>query len=243
MVPANDSSFLAPLQRFAERLTNTYGSSTKGQPEDQLKPPVVDLLREFGTTMNLNVSSKLESAVEGIGRPDVAVDIKGLLCGYVELKAPGTGANASRFKGHNKEQWKKFASLPNLVYTDGNEWVLYRSGERKAHVALSGDVASDGREAADAEDAEKLSVLLRALFSWYPIAPDTPKKLAEMLAPLCHLVRDDVLRALEDESSALSLLAAQWRDNLFSDADNDQFADAYAQTLTYSLLLARFSDE
>jgi hypothetical protein len=228
MALVNGSSCLAPLQEFAESLTNTYGSITRGQPEDQLKPPVVELLRECGAAMNSNVSSKLESAVEGIGRPDVAVDTDGLLCGYVELKAPGTGANTSRFKGHNKEQWKKFASLPNLVYTDGNEWVLYRTGERKARVALSGDVSSDGRSAVEADDAEKLSVLLRDFFSWDPIVPDTPKKLAEMLAPLCHLVRDDVLRALEDETSALSLLAAQWRDNLFSDADDAQFADAYA---------------
>ncbi|MCA1715433.1 MAG: N-6 DNA methylase [Actinobacteria bacterium] len=243
MALVNGSSYLAPLQKFVESLTNTYGSATRGQPEDQLKPPVVEFLRECGAAMNSNVSSKLESAVEGIGRPDVAVDTDGLLCGYVELKAPGTGANTSRFKGHNKEQWKKFASLPNLVYTDGNEWILYRTGERKARVALSGDVSSDGRSAVDADDAEKLSVLLRDFFSWDPIVPDTPKKLAEMLAPLCHLVRDDVLRALEDETSALSLLAAQWRDNLFSDADDAQFTDAYAQTLTYSLLLARFSGE
>jgi hypothetical protein len=38
-------------------------------------------------------------------------------------------------------------------------------------------------------------------------------------------------------------LAHEWRQALFPDADDPQFADAYAQTLTYALLLARFSGQ
>ncbi len=62
-----------------------------------------------------------------------------------------------------------------------------------------------------------------------------------MLAPLCRLLRSDVLIALQNRDSNLSLLAADWRQYLFPDADDFQFADAYAQTLTYALLLARLS--
>jgi hypothetical protein len=64
-----------------------------------------------------------------------------------------------------------------------------------------------------------------------------------MLAPLCRLLRADVLTALQNRGSNLSLLAADWRKYLFPDADDFQFADAYAQTLTYALLLARLSGE
>ncbi len=59
--------------------------------------------------------------MQGAGKPDVAVGVGGLTSGYVELKKPGLGANAKKFKGRNKEQFKKFSSIPNLVYTDGNE--------------------------------------------------------------------------------------------------------------------------
>jgi Type ISP C-terminal specificity domain/N-6 DNA Methylase len=41
----------------------------------------------------------------------------------------------------------------------------------------------------------------------------------------------------------LAQLAHEWRNYLFPDADNAKFADAYAQTLTYALLLARFNGE
>ncbi len=82
---------------------------------------------------------------------------------------------------------------------------------------------------------------MRDFFTWEPLAPKSPRALAEMLAPLCHLLRDDVREALGDENSNLSALAREWRDYIFPDADDAQFADAYAQTLTYALLLARFS--
>ena len=49
-----------------------------------------------------------------------------------------------------------------------------------------------------------------------------------MLAPLCHLLRDDVLSALADPDSNLSNLAEDWRAFLFPDADDAQFADAYS---------------
>ncbi len=62
-----------------------------------------------------------------------------------------------------------------------------------------------------------------------------------MLAPVCRLLRTDVLAALADLGSNLTMLAQDWRKYLFPDADDKQFADAYAQTLTYALLLARLS--
>ena len=235
-------SILDPLQDFAASLTKTYSSTLRGQPEDQLKGPVQELLRAAGAALGFDVSSVTESRVQGVGRPDIAVGVGGLNCGYVELKAPNTGANAKKFKGRNKEQFKKFSSIPNLVYTDGNEWVLYRYGERRATVKLSGDVTEDGAGAVDQKNADDLERLLRDFLDWEPLAPKTPRALAEMLAPLCHLLRDDVREALGDENSNLSALAREWRDYIFPDADDAQFADAYAQTLTYALLLARFSD-
>lgn len=49
---------------------------------------------------------------------------------------------------------------------------------------------------------------------------------------------------MRDANSSLSSLATDWRKYLFPDADDQQFADAYAyaQTLTYALLLARLTD-
>ena len=53
------------------------------------------------------------------------------------------------------------------------------------------------------------------------------------------MLRDDVTDALKDPQSPLVQLAKDWRQLLFPDADDARFADAYAQTVTFALLLAR----
>ena len=60
-----------------------------------------------------------------------------------------------------------------------------------------------------------------------------------MLAPLCRMLRNDVADALKRPTSPLVQLAHDWRQLLFPDASDDQFADAYAQTVTFALLLGR----
>jgi hypothetical protein len=88
-----------------------------------------------------------------------------------------------------------------------------------------------------------LEALLRDFASWEPIVPTSPRRLAEMLAPLCRLLRDDAFAALGNDESSMKMLADDWRHFLFADADDRQFADAYAQTVTYALLLARVEGE
>ncbi len=65
------------------------------------------------------------------------------------------------------------------------------------------------------------------------------KGFAALLAPLCRMLREDVTEALVNPGSPLVQIAKDWRQLLFPDAPNDQFADAYAQTVTFALLLAR----
>ncbi len=48
-------------------------------------------------------------------RPDYAVKVKNALVGFIEVKAPGKGADPRKWKtGHDKEQWDKLKALPNL---------------------------------------------------------------------------------------------------------------------------------
>ena len=219
----------------------------QGAPEDQLRSPFENFLAHVASAWGENVVCTGEAPLPNrLGRPDYAIHRSGLLAGYVELKAPGAGANANRFKGHDRDQFRRFSAIPNILYTDGNEWALYRDGERTGRlVRLSGDVADDGRKAATAEDARALEPLLRDFLSWEPILPlDRSGKIdlkgfAALLAPLCRMLRDDVTDALDEPGSPLIQLASDWRDLLFPDASDEQFADAYAQTIAFALLLGR----
>lgn len=228
------------LQAFASVVAERLGANVHGEPEDQLRGPFETLLREVGETTGRHVVTKSETQTAH-GKPDYAVVVDGALAGYAELKAPGKGVSPSAFTGHDQEQWKRFKSLPNLLYTDGNTWAMFRGGSRAGPaVALPSDLRG-GDCAIDEHSARALGRLLLTFMSWDPIVPGTAREVAELVAPICRLLREEVSDALAGQArgSSLSRLAADWRELLFPNADDSQFADAYAQTVTYALLLAR----
>lgn len=238
------------LQTFGSTVTAKMAQLTTGSPEDQLRAPFETLIAAAGELFGWNVVCTGETPLpDRLGRPDYAVHLDQMLAGYVELKAPGVGAAASRFKGHDRDQFKRFSAIPNILYTDGNEWALYRDGGIVGRIVrLHGDVAADGSEAATPGDALAVERLVRDFLSWQPFIPTDRtgkmdlKGFAAMLAPLSGLLRDDVIDALKDPASPLVQLARDWRQLLFPDAGDDQFADAYAQTVTFALLLGRSED-
>jgi len=237
---------IGDLETFADALKAKFALPGSASPEDQLKPEIAALFVATGAGYGLTVETRTETHLsEHKVRPDIAIYVGGLICGYIELKAPGLGADAPKLKGdHNKKQWAKLKGLPNLIYTDGREWALYRSGERpdvQPIVRLRDDPTEKGKAATGKEDAEALNRLFRDFLGWQPNVPHTPSGLAKYLAPLSRFLRSEVETALSLPGSAVGLLAGEWRQFFFPDSDDAKFADAYAQTVTYAMLLARLS--
>ena len=232
----DNGSVQAALLEFAEAVATKMSQIMSGEPEDQLRAPFEQFMGRVARAFGWRVVCTGETPLpDRLGRPDYAVHMNGLLAGYVELKAPGTGANARRFKGRNREQFRRFSSLPNILYTDGEEWALYHNGT----MAKQAGVPTGG------ENTGGLESLLREFLCWQPQIPMSRgnkvdvKGLAAMLAPLCRMLRYDVSDALYRPSSTLAQLAKDWQSLLFPEATNKQFADAYAQTVVFALLLGR----
>ena len=139
------------LQSFAEAVKTKMNQLAHGEPEDQLRAPFENLMADAARVLGWSIVCAGETHLpDRLGRPDYAVHLNKLLAGYVELKAPGVGAKVERFTGHNRDQWKRFTAIPNILYTDGNEWALYRSGERVGQVVrLSGDIPADRKKGRD----------------------------------------------------------------------------------------------
>ncbi len=234
------ADFNALIQQFAAKCEEKYTDLYGGQAEDQLKPLVGALLEAVGPSFSLGVEWRSEVHPDDVdGRPDMGVIANKLLVGHIELKAPDVGARPEQFTGANQKQYKRFCALPNLIYTDGTTWSLYRSGERVGRVAIAADV----RGGADGILTDKLPsfrTLLADFLQWSPITPSSATGLAKFIAPLSRILRDEVSAALWRGNEPLSRLADEWRGTLMPEADDEQFADAYAQTLTYALLLAQF---
>ena len=230
---------------------SAFGAATKGKlanraavgaPEDQLRAPLEELVHDLAELSGLvrgHVRMVGESTLAHLAtRPDYAVTLRNALIGFIEIKQPGKGADPRRFTDdHDKRQWAKLKTLPNLIYTDGNSFSLWRDGKLEgAVIHLEGDVETSGA-ALSAPPA--LQALISAFLGWNPEPPRSAKQLAQTSARLCRLLREEVAEALERNNPGLTSLASEWRNLLFPDASNEQFADGYAQAVIFGLLVAR----
>ena len=229
------------VSQFGEKAKAKLSNpAATGQPEDQLRSPFESLLQAMAAVAGIpSVEAVGESSLADLKtRPDYAVTVAGTLVGFVELKAPGKGADPHKFLDkHDKEQWERLRSLPNLLYTDGNSFSLWRNGAIFGSVlTLEGNIESAGKKLGPVAG---FALLFESFLQWEPIAPKNAKELAETTARLCRLLRDEVTEQLALKSPALTELAKDWRKLLFPEANDKTFADGYAQAVTFGLLMAR----
>lgn len=238
-----EAALSAAVSTFGQAVAAKLGAvAITGSPEDQLRGPIEALLMDLAAIAGFEPARLTIVGESSLGelhvRPDLAISYADALTGFVELKAPGKGADPRRFRTeHDKSQWRKLQALPNLLYTDGGEFSLWRDGELVGTVVrLDGDVETAG---ADLVAPDQLVRLVADFLSWEPLVPRGPRELAELSARMCRLVRDEVRDQLGAGSSTLAHLHQDWQTTLVPGADGDAFADGFAQTVTFGLLLAR----
>lgn len=252
MAGGGDDTMSVPsgLSTVVAHAVSVFGAAVKprlssgvGEPEDQMRGPLENLLALVAAEVGVTFTMMGEASLSDLKvRPDYACAVNGAISGYIEVKAPGKGADPTRFKStsHDGKQWAKLSALPNVIYTDGEAWGLYRTGERVGEVVrLSGDVRTAGSKLTDPGDG--LSRLLYDFLHWEPVPPRNVAQLVSTVAPLTRLLRDEVADTLarENGSGPFSHLASDWRELLFPGATDAEFADEYAQAVTFALLLAR----
>lgn len=196
-------------------------------------------------------------------RPDYAIMVDGVLTGYVELKAPGKNIDPTSFtkKSHEYRQWQRLRNLPNLLYTNGTEWRLYRYGEpvltSTGYDAVHMHGSFSGHGTLSAPDA--LATFFLNFLRWVPAPIKSADQLVETLAPLAALLREEMLLGLSAQEKTYKAeqakakkkgeedfvvppplvgLRKDWRDTLAPSTSNEEFADSFAQTVVFSLVVA-----
>ena len=240
-------TFAGAISDFgADAKSKLKNAAIKGEPEDQLRNPLETLLHDLAQIDGLPpkaISLVGETTVKHLkSRPDFAVTVHKALVGFIEVKRPGKGADPRKFPkdSHDGEQWEKLKFLPNLLYTDGNAFSLWHDGELDGKIIqLDGDIESSG---AKLLAPETLRALISSFLQWQPTPPKTAPQLAQVSARLCRLLREEVIEQMALNNEGLTSLAKDWRHLLFPTADDAQFADGYAQAVTFGLLVARARD-
>jgi len=233
------------VSRFGAAVTPALQAKV-GQREASLTSPIERLLTDLAGVLGLHISIFREAAEPSLKiRPDLAVYVDGAPVGVVELKAPDKGVPGTPHWGgkRNREQWEGLKALPNVLYTDGKSWAVYHFGERAGSIAtLEGSLDRAGSRLRPKD--ETFAALIQGFLYWKPSQPRDLKTLIKYSAGLCHLLRDEVAEALRSErtgetSPLFTEHLTDWQEWLFPELNDAEFADAYAQTITFGLLLAR----
>ncbi|GAA0628734.1 hypothetical protein GCM10009535_00040 [Streptomyces thermocarboxydovorans] len=244
----------ARLQWLREAIS-AFGAACKrnltgpGDREAAIRGPMEQLFHSIAAHHAMvEVTWHPETRIAHLGvRPDYAVRIDENVTGYIEVKRPGKSIDPETFTGHDKRQWERLRDLPNLLYTNGTHWRLFQYGTPVGEeVVLSGVLKSAG-EKLRAGDVAAFDALAQAVLCWKPPKIRRVPVLVQHIAPLCRLLREAVREQLRAEAGfdadhaerPFTGLRSDWRRLLFPTADDATFADGYAQTVTFALLLAR----
>jgi Type ISP C-terminal specificity domain/N-6 DNA Methylase len=224
--------------------------SGPGEREAAIRSPLESLMRTVGE--HIGVRAVFHDEVRDTERrirSDYGVRVRGAINGYIEVKAPGHPINPEKFSGHDREQWERQKDIPNLIYTNGTQWRLYRDSELLIGPVDLGGGGLDEAGLGLLADVG-LELLLTDFLRWKPAQITSVGALVRAVAPLTRLLRGEVLDQLAAERKAIAAgagkytqpftgLARDWRALLFPHATDTKFADGYAQTVTFALLLAR----
>lgn len=246
------SNFQEYVSAFGQECEAKLGGP--GEEEALLTAPVSNLLTSLGSALGHTLIAHDEVAeFEGALRADFAVSVNGVLTGHVEMKKPGTSLDPTTYgrTTHNAKQWKRLRELPNLLHTNGWEWRLWRNGELVGQpVQMGGKWGSIKKAGSSLFAGNDFEALIADFFSWKPLPITSVRTLVMRVTPLSRVLREEVIDALKAERRAVKAgapeslqpflgAAASWRRLLMPSADDASFADSYAQTVTFALLLAR----
>jgi hypothetical protein len=182
------------------------------------------------------------------GNPDFRVwDGKAHITGYIEAKKPET-YNLDPIAV--SEQLKRYlTTFPNLILTNFYEFRLYQHGQFVDSVTIASPIsATQMHITPPASHVDELAALLDRYFSFSLPAITDPKSLANALAKRTRFLRDEIItiELAEEEMQGKKVLLnfyESFKKLLINNLSIDQFADLYAQTLTYGIFAARTRSE
>ena len=176
------------------------------------------------------------------GAPDYVVTKGETPLGYIEAKDIGVSLD----KTVKSEQLGRYLdSLGNLILTDYLEFRWYVEGQHRLTAKLA-SVNGKGL-VAEPTGAQDLTMLLQGFINVTAPTIGSPEALAKKMAALAQQIRHTILQAFnaedltDDRPDPLHDQYKAFKEVLIQDLTPEQFADMYAQTITYGMFAARTS--
>lgn len=200
-----------------------------------------NLLNRLKDHFNKEFKIEHEPKKEQGSQPDFRVSFQGLNIGYIENKR--AGANLSQLL--KSDQILKYLELnPNLMLTDYLNFAWVGKDENNAplikkeiSVASPDELSKPLKPKPQTE--RDLIELFKSFFN-HEAAPITnAKDFATHLSPHTRYLKDALIKY--QEKTQVSSIFNNFKEYLYEELSFEDFSDALAQTLTYSLFLAKLN--
>ncbi|WP_164499669.1 type ISP restriction/modification enzyme [Helicobacter pylori] len=205
------------------------------------RPSLYNLLDSLKDHFNKEFKIEHEPKRERGSQPDFRISYQGLNIGYIENKRVGTDLNRLL----KNDQILKYLELnPNLMLTDYLNFVWVGKDEnneplikREISIANLDELSKPPKPNPQTE--RDLIELFKSFFN-HEAAPITnAKDFANALSAPTKYLKDALITYQKDDQ--VSSIFNNFKEYLYEELSFEDFSDAFAQTLTYSLFLAKLN--
>lgn len=224
---------------YLEEITSIYarGNAT----EHSYRAPLQRLFESIDETAQVINEPKRS---EG-GMPDFLFQRDGVAFGWCEAK--DLPKDVVKLKGYSVEQRKRYENAyPNLLYTNGVDFEFIRDKEVAYSVSIADFMGELGGLQPRPDEFERLENLLKDFVSQKPISIRSARRLAELMAGKAEIIKGETADELKEDTEFRSALGRQFltfKENLLPNLTPGEFADIYAETITYGMFAARLHDD
>ncbi|ENI6372462.1 type ISP restriction/modification enzyme [Campylobacter jejuni] len=194
----------------------------------------------------ISIKQEPNNDKEGRGAPDFLITKDFLTLGYIENKR----VNANLDNIIKSDQILKYTKLsPNIILTDYLRFILLSLNDKneiiickEVKICSLDEIKSviKNQSLLDAKTQE-LNELFSIFFSKIPNPINSALDFANHLSLRTRILKDELLSSIENE--ILLSLFNTFKETLYKELSYEEFCDSFAQTLTYSLFLAKLNND
>jgi len=219
---------------------------TKDSTELSLRTPLENFIKAIGKDYNLIQEPKRTA---GLGAPDFKAYKKTLKIGYIETKDLGKNLE-DELRSEQIEKYTK--SIDNIILTNYMRFILIRNQQPLFDLSLfEVNDLENSKFLIHNDRMQGLLNLIQTFFDKYtPQNIVTASELSLELSKRTKLLKifaekqleDDIIKIKNNELTSSVYDFYEGAKELISDITIDDCADAYAETITYGLFLAKMND-
>ncbi|EKE89164.1 N-6 DNA Methylase family protein [Helicobacter pylori R046Wa] len=225
------------LKEYLEGIKDLTPESNEPTHRRPLENLLISLKDHFNKEFKIEHEPKRERG----SQPDFRISFQGLNIGYIENKRVGTDLNQLL---ESKQILKYLELNPNLMLTDYLNFVWVGKDEenkpsikREISIASLDELSKPLKPKPQTE--RDLIELFKSFFN-YEAAPITnAKDFANALSAPTKYLKDALITYQKDEQ--VSSIFKNFKEYLYEELSFEDFSDAFAQTLTYSLFIAKLN--